>query len=92
LFGLVLDSVIVNSNIVIYKIVLLDFVHSLNYKIIKVQRFGSWILLPSSGKKGGRRHGVGLRLAEPRGPTVRLSVLFPPFLPEDRSRIQLQTL
>jgi hypothetical protein len=29
-------------------------IHRLNYKIIKLQRFGSWILLPSSGKKGGR--------------------------------------
>jgi hypothetical protein len=38
----------------ICKIVFLDFVHRLNYKIIKLQRFGSWILLPSSGKKGGR--------------------------------------
>jgi hypothetical protein len=36
---------------VICKNVLLDFVHHLNYKIIKVQRFGSWIVLPSSGKK-----------------------------------------
>jgi hypothetical protein len=25
------------------------------YKIIKLQRFGSWILLPSSDKKGGKR-------------------------------------
>jgi hypothetical protein len=33
----------------------LDFVHRLNYKIVKLQRFGSWILLPSSGKKGGKR-------------------------------------
>jgi hypothetical protein len=32
-----------------------DFVHRLNYKIIKLQRFGSWILLPSSGKKGEKR-------------------------------------
>jgi hypothetical protein len=38
------------------KIVLLDVVHRLNYKIIKLQRFRSWILLPSSGKKkGGKR-------------------------------------
>jgi hypothetical protein len=36
------------------KNVLFDFVHSLNYKIIKLQRFGSWILPPSSGNKGGR--------------------------------------
>jgi hypothetical protein len=33
------------------KIVLLCFVHRLNYKIIKLQCFGSWILLPSSGRK-----------------------------------------
>jgi hypothetical protein len=36
------------------KIVLFNFVHRLNYNIIKLQRFGSWILLPSSGKKGER--------------------------------------
>jgi hypothetical protein len=35
------------------KIVLLDFAHHLNYKI--KQRFGSWILLPSSGRKGQKR-------------------------------------
>jgi hypothetical protein len=70
------------------KIVLLDFVHLLNYKIINLQHFGSWVLLPSSGKKGV---GVGggeedrkpvcpsLRLAQPGSATDRLSVLFPPF-------------
>jgi hypothetical protein len=26
----------------------LDLVHHLNYKIIRIQRFGNWILLPSS--------------------------------------------
>jgi hypothetical protein len=35
---------------------ILDFVHRLNYKIIKLQLFGIWILLPSSGKEGGRGH------------------------------------
>jgi hypothetical protein len=34
------------------KLVLLDFVHRLNYKIIKLQRIESWILLSSSGRKG----------------------------------------
>jgi hypothetical protein len=39
---------------ILCKIVLLNFVNRQNYKI-KLQRFGSWILLPSSGKnKGGR--------------------------------------
>jgi hypothetical protein len=33
------------------KIVLLDFVHPLNYKIIKLKRSESWILLSSSGEK-----------------------------------------
>jgi hypothetical protein len=48
---------------VICIIVVLDFVHCLNYIIIKLQYFGSWILLPSSGKKviGS---GLGLRLAQ----------------------------
>jgi hypothetical protein len=36
------------------KIVLLVFVHRLNYKIIKL-RFRSWILISSSGKKRGQR-------------------------------------
>jgi hypothetical protein len=34
------------------KIVLLNFVHHLNYKIIRRKINRSWILLPSSGKKG----------------------------------------
>jgi hypothetical protein len=38
-------------NLMICKIVFLDFIHHLNEKIIKSQHFGSWILLPSSGKK-----------------------------------------
>jgi hypothetical protein len=46
----------------------LDFVHHINYKIRKLQHFGSWMLLPSSGS--------GLRLAQPGGPTDRVSVLF----------------
>jgi hypothetical protein len=36
----------------ISKVVLLDFVYRLKYKIIEIQRFGSRILFPSSGKKG----------------------------------------
>jgi hypothetical protein len=36
----------------IWQIVLLDFVHRLNYNIIKLQLFWRWILLPSSGKNG----------------------------------------
>jgi hypothetical protein len=31
----------------------LDVVHRLNYKIIELQHFESWILLLSSGKEGG---------------------------------------
>jgi hypothetical protein len=60
----------------------LDFVHRLNYKIIKLQRFGSWILLPSSGKKGGREQKAYLlgTLIEPASLRLdRLSVLFPLF-------------
>jgi hypothetical protein len=30
----------------------LDFVHCLNYNIIKLQSFGNWFLLLSSGKSG----------------------------------------
>jgi hypothetical protein len=40
----------------------------LNYKIIK-QRFGSWILLPSSGK----RRGTGGQKADLLGPLVELA-------------------
>jgi hypothetical protein len=29
----------------------------MNYKIIRLQRFGSWILLPSSGKNGEKEAG-----------------------------------
>jgi hypothetical protein len=43
-----------NEIILMCKIILLDFVYRLNYKIMQLQRFGSWILLPSSGKKWGR--------------------------------------
>jgi hypothetical protein len=32
----------------------------LNYKIIKLRRFENWILLSSSGKKGGRRRNTYL--------------------------------
>jgi hypothetical protein len=45
------------------KIVLLDFVRRQNYKIIKLQRFGSWILLPSSGKKRGEEDRKPIRWA-----------------------------
>jgi hypothetical protein len=31
--------------------VVLDFIHRLNYKILKLQLFGSWILFSSPGKK-----------------------------------------
>jgi hypothetical protein len=37
------------------KTVLLESVRRLNYKIIKLHRFGSWFLLPFSGRKGGKR-------------------------------------
>jgi hypothetical protein len=37
------------------KIVLLDFTHRLNDKIIKSQRFESWILFSSSGRKRGKK-------------------------------------
>jgi hypothetical protein len=49
------------------------------------------VLCLSSGKKKGEedRPGLGLRLAKPGGPTDRFSVLFPFFLPDDESRIQL---
>jgi hypothetical protein len=36
----------------VHKNVLFDFGHRLNDKIIKLQRFGGWILLTSSGKRG----------------------------------------
>lgn len=32
------------------KTVPLDFVHRLDYELIKLQRFTSWMLLPSSGR------------------------------------------
>jgi hypothetical protein len=34
-------------------VVILDFVHRLKYKIIKLQRLENWILLSPSGKKWG---------------------------------------
>jgi hypothetical protein len=41
--------------------VLLGFNHRLNYGIIKLQRFESWILFPSSGKNGEEeRRGISL--------------------------------
>jgi hypothetical protein len=39
-------------SVTIYKIVLLSFVRRLNYKIITLQRFGSWILLRLQVEKG----------------------------------------
>jgi hypothetical protein len=33
---------------ILRQIILLDFIHHLNYKVIKLQQFGSWILLQSS--------------------------------------------
>jgi hypothetical protein len=57
----------------------------LNYKIIK-QRFGSWILLPSSGKKGGKRgqktylSGTLLDLASDLDLVQVFCPLFPHFL------------
>jgi hypothetical protein len=53
-------------NIDIMKIVLLDFVHRLYYKIIKLKRFGSWTLLPSSGRNGGGEAGQKAYLLGPR--------------------------
>jgi hypothetical protein len=49
-------------SVIICKIVLFDFVRRLNYKIIKLQCFGSWILLPSSGRRwvrGQKAHLLG---------------------------------
>jgi hypothetical protein len=42
-----------NHNLVC-KIVLLNFVHCLNYTIMKLRRFGSWILFPSTREKWGK--------------------------------------
>jgi hypothetical protein len=42
------------------KTVLLNFVHRLNYAIIKLQRFETWILLSLSGKKMGRTEKVSV--------------------------------
>jgi hypothetical protein len=55
----------------ICKIVLLDFVHRLKNDNLTKQRFGSWILLPSSGKKGGG--GERRQRAYLLGPLVELS-------------------
>jgi hypothetical protein len=59
----------------------LDIVHRLNYKLIKL-----------NVSETGFCSSSGLRLAQPEGPTDRLSVLSPPppfYLPEDGSRIQV---
>jgi hypothetical protein len=70
---------------VICKIVLFHFVYRLNYKIIKLQSFGSLFLPPSSVKKWKRTETLsvgppGLRLAQLGGPAYRVSVLFPFYL------------
>lgn len=52
------SSLSVESNIntyVLWRTVHLDSVHLLNYKIIELQLFWSWILLPYSGKTGWNR-------------------------------------
>jgi hypothetical protein len=49
--------------LIICKTVLVDFVHRLNYEIIKL-RFQSWILLPSSDKEG-RKKTESLSVAPP---------------------------
>jgi hypothetical protein len=43
----------------------LDFLHHINNKIIKLQRFGSWILLSSSYKKEKKAKNITV---EPPGP------------------------
>jgi hypothetical protein len=59
--------------VIICKIVLLEFVHRQNFNVIKLERFGSWILLPSSGKKvGGGGRGQKAYLL---GPLVELACL-----------------
>jgi hypothetical protein len=81
------------------KIVLLDFVDRINYKIITFQRFEGWILLPASDKKDGKRierlsvellgwasHRPGPGPGQPGCPTDRLPVLFPPFFPWRRKQ------
>jgi hypothetical protein len=66
--------------------VLLDFVHNLSYKKIKLQCFESWTLLLSSderrkrtGTLSVRSPGPGLWLAQPGGPTNRHFAFFLPF-------------
>jgi hypothetical protein len=62
-------------------------VRRVNYKNKKLQRFESWILLSKKREEDIKSVGPlvkpasdpGLRLAQPGGPTDRLSVLFPPF-------------
>jgi hypothetical protein len=70
----------------IHKTVLLDFVNYLNYKNMKTtfrKLDSASVFCLRPGPSPGLRH------AQPGGPTDRISVLFPLFLPEDRSRIQL---
>jgi hypothetical protein len=54
-YDVVVVSVLLNLRVIICKTVLLDIVHRLNYKIIKLQRFQIWILLLSSDEEGGKR-------------------------------------
>jgi hypothetical protein len=42
------------GSVLMYKTVLLDFVYCTNYKSIKLQHSGSWVLLLSSGKRRKR--------------------------------------
>jgi hypothetical protein len=41
--------------VIMCKIMLLDIVHCINYKIIELQSYGSWIFLLSSSEKHGDR-------------------------------------
>jgi hypothetical protein len=79
------------------KIVLLDFYHRLNYKIIQLRRFESWILLLSSGNKGEEdRKLICWDLVQSRsaasatrGPNRYVFYALPLFLRDDESRIRL---
>jgi hypothetical protein len=78
---------------VICKSVFLDFVYRLYFN--KSPRFGRWIFLRLQVKRKDRNPSCwapvwaslspGVRLAQPGGPTARVSVL-PSFLPEDGGR------
>jgi hypothetical protein len=75
----------------------LDFFHFLRF--IKITTFRKLDLVPFSGKIGRNRKlgplvelasGPGLRLAQPGGPTARVSVL--PILPEDGRRSSFRNI